>query len=104
MAPLPRLSQETSHVRTHPARARPPRRLRPGRLEAYDPVIDGFGDLALSRYWLRVDFAPGPGGRPMRPELVRNTAVLRRDAGDGWLIVHLHEDVRPPGGVPGTGG
>ncbi|MFE1233675.1 nuclear transport factor 2 family protein [Streptomyces sp. NPDC058745] len=73
-------------------------------LAAYDPVVDVFGDTALLRYWLRVDFAPGPDGSPSRPELVRNTAVLRRAAGCGWLIVHLHEDVREPGGVPAAGG
>ena len=69
-------------------------------LVAYDPVVDVFGDTALLRYWLRVDFAPGPDGAATLPELVRNTAVLRRDADGGWLIVHLHEDVRQPGGVP----
>ncbi|MEU5641270.1 DUF4440 domain-containing protein [Streptomyces milbemycinicus] len=86
-------------------------------LDAYDPVIDVFGDLALVRYWLRVDFAPAPGGGSLRPELVRNTALLRKggEGGDGmggddkgaddtWRIVHLHEDVRQPGGVPETTG
>ncbi|MEU5023436.1 DUF4440 domain-containing protein [Streptomyces milbemycinicus] len=78
-------------------------------LDAYDPVIDVFGDLALVRYWLRVDFAPAPDGGRLRPELVRNTALLR-NGGDGkgadstWRIVHLHEDVRQPGGVPETTG
>ena len=88
-------------------------------LDAYDPVIDVFGDLALVRYWLRVDFAPAPDGGRLRPELVRNTALLRKgDDGKGgngkggddkgadgtWRIVHLHEDVRQPGGVPETAG
>ncbi|MFB7454710.1 YybH family protein [Streptomyces sp. NPDC056194] len=71
-------------------------------LDAYDPVLDVFGDMALLRYWLRVDFAPGPDGTATRPELVRNTAVLCRNADGGWRIVHLHEDVRQPGGVPAT--
>jgi len=61
-------------------------------LTAYGQVVDVFADVAVARYWLRVDFHVAP------PELVRNTAVLRRGAG-GWLIVHLHEDVqnRPEG-------
>jgi ketosteroid isomerase-like protein len=65
-------------------------------LTAYDHVIDVFGDLALARYWLRVDFhAPAPDAvHP--PALVRNTAVLRR-TGTGWLMVHLHEDVQRAG-------
>ncbi|WP_405402020.1 YybH family protein [Streptomyces sp. NBC_01104] len=71
-------------------------------LYAYDPVVDVFGDTALLRHWLRVTFAPAPGGVPLLPELSRNTAVLRRGAGGRWLIVHLHEDVQQAGGEPGT--
>jgi hypothetical protein len=56
-------------------------------LTPYGHIIDVFGALAVARYWLRVDYHALP------PELVRNTAVLRR-GGDGWLIVHLHEDVQ----------
>ncbi|MFB7756367.1 nuclear transport factor 2 family protein [Streptomyces sp. NPDC056121] len=67
-------------------------------LDAYDPVIDVFGDLALLRYWLRVDFAPDASGSPLRPEIVRNTAVLRRFTDEDWRIVHLHEDVQQVGG------
>ncbi|MGW3564185.1 YybH family protein [Streptomyces sp. NPDC000941] len=73
-------------------------------LDAYDPVIDVFGDLALVRYWLRVDFAPALDGGRLRPELVRNTALLRKGGDGTWRIVHLHEDVRQPGGVPETTG
>ncbi|MGW0994235.1 nuclear transport factor 2 family protein [Streptomyces sp. NPDC002523] len=69
-------------------------------LDAYDPVIDVFGDLALLRYWLRVDFAPDASGAPLRPELVRNTAVLRCYPDQDWRIVHLHEDVQQAGGTP----
>ncbi|MEE1735892.1 DUF4440 domain-containing protein [Streptomyces sp. BE147] len=69
-------------------------------LEAYDPVIDVFGDLALLRYWLRVDFAPDDSGSPLTPEIVRNTAALRRYEDQVWRIVHLHEDVRQAGGEP----
>jgi len=59
----------------------------PTELTAYDQVIDIFGDLAVARYWLRVDSAGLP------PELVRNTAILLRHPA-GWLIAHLHEDTR----------
>ncbi|MFF3176513.1 nuclear transport factor 2 family protein [Streptomyces sp. NPDC057900] len=69
-------------------------------LEAYDPVIDIFGDLALLRYWLRVDFAPDGCGAPLVPEIVRNTAALRRYEDQVWRIVHLHEDVQQAGGEP----
>ncbi|MFB7714014.1 nuclear transport factor 2 family protein [Streptomyces sp. NPDC056105] len=71
-------------------------------LHPYDPVVDVFGDTALLRHWLRVTFASAADGTALRPELVRNTALLRRDAEGVWLIVHLHEDVRQVGGVPET--
>ncbi|MBB5935505.1 nuclear transport factor 2 family protein [Streptomyces zagrosensis] len=54
-------------------------------LTAYDQVIDVFGELAVCRHWLRIDYRDRPSG------LLRNTAVLRRAHG-GWLITHLHED------------
>ncbi|MFG2379083.1 DUF4440 domain-containing protein [Streptomyces sp. NPDC048504] len=58
-------------------------------LTAYGQVVDVFGDLAVARYWLRVDFRAAPS------ELARNTAVLRRAHPDGhWLVVHLHEDIQ----------
>ena len=61
-------------------------------LTSYDHVVDVFGDLAVDRYWLRVDHHDAP------PQLVRNTAVLHRRAdGSGWLFVHLHEDVQDAG-------
>ncbi|MBK3571163.1 DUF4440 domain-containing protein [Streptomyces sp. MBT62] len=57
-------------------------------LTAYDQVVDVFGDLAVARYWLRVDYRAAP------PELARITAVLRRAGSGGhWLVVHLHEDI-----------
>jgi len=59
-------------------------------LTPYDQVIDVFGDLALARYWLRVE----PPAEAV--QLVRNTALLvraRGDETDRWLFVHLHEDV-----------
>ena len=62
-------------------------------LTPYGQVIDIFGDLALARYWLRVEL-------PSKPtQLVRNTAVLVRthhDERDNWLFIHLHEDVHGP--------
>jgi ketosteroid isomerase-like protein len=58
-------------------------------LTAYGQVVDVFGDLAVARYWLRVEFRAAP------TELARNTAVLRRARSDGnWLVVHLHEDIQ----------
>jgi ketosteroid isomerase-like protein len=58
-------------------------------LAAYGQVVDVFGDLAVARYWLRVDFRAAP------TELARNTAVLRRAHPEGrWLVVHLHEDIQ----------
>ena len=58
-------------------------------LTAYGQVVDVFGDLAVARYWLRVDFRAAPS------ELARNTAVLRRAHSEGrWLVVHLHEDIQ----------
>ncbi|MFJ2646250.1 nuclear transport factor 2 family protein [Streptomyces sp. NPDC087420] len=57
-------------------------------LTAYGQVIDIFEDLAVARYWLRVDFYTAPSVQ------ARNTAVLQRTRPDGpWLIVHLHEDI-----------
>ncbi|MGW8886140.1 nuclear transport factor 2 family protein [Streptomyces sp. NPDC055749] len=65
-------------------------------LTAYDRTVDVFGDVAVLRYWLRVDFAPATDATPSRPELIRNTVILHR-SGESWRIVHLHEDVRQPG-------
>ncbi|GAA2669569.1 MULTISPECIES: nuclear transport factor 2 family protein [Nonomuraea] len=54
-------------------------------LHAYDEVVDVWGDTALARYLLRVDYAAG------EPEIVRTTTVLRHLDGE-WLIVHVHEN------------
>jgi ketosteroid isomerase-like protein len=54
-------------------------------VRAYDEVVDVWGDTALARYLLRVDFAEG------EPEIVRTTSVLRFTEG-AWLIVHIHEN------------
>lgn len=57
-------------------------------LDATDPVIDVWGDVALVRHLLRVRFAD-----PAQPdEVIRNTSVWRRIEGR-WLAVHNHEDV-----------
>jgi ketosteroid isomerase-like protein len=64
-------------------------------IEATEPVVDVWGDVALLRHVLRVRFA---GDTP--DETVRNTSVWRRVDGR-WLAVHNHEDVLPgpePGG------
>ncbi|NUT43917.1 MAG: SnoaL-like domain-containing protein [Thermoactinospora sp.] len=50
-----------------------------------EPVIQEWADTAVAAYVLRVDFAHG------EPELVRTSAVLRRDQGR-WLIAHVHEN------------
>ncbi|GGT06403.1 nuclear transport factor 2 family protein [Nonomuraea spiralis] len=55
-------------------------------VRAYDEVVDVWGDTALARYMLRVDFESG------EPELVRTTSVLRLADGE-WRIVHVHENV-----------
>ncbi|MCA2225513.1 YybH family protein [Nonomuraea aurantiaca] len=54
----------------------------------YDEVVDVWGDTALARYLLRVDYETG------KPEIVRTTTVLRRFASGEWLIVHVHENTR----------
>jgi ketosteroid isomerase-like protein len=62
---------------------------RPAGLAARDPVIDVFGDVAIARHVLVVDFAQGSRAREQR---IRNTSVWRRIDGR-WLCVHNHEDV-----------
>ena len=59
-------------------------------IEATEPVIDVFGDVAVLRHLLRVRFA----GDAQPAERVRNTSVWRRVHGR-WLAVHNHEDVLP---------
>jgi ketosteroid isomerase-like protein len=58
----------------------------PTGLDAIEPVIDIFGDVALVRHVLVVTFAEAPGQR------IRNTSVWRLVDGR-WLCVHNHEDV-----------
>ncbi|MFI7422312.1 nuclear transport factor 2 family protein [Nonomuraea sp. NPDC049684] len=54
-------------------------------VRAIDEIVDVWGDTALARYLLQVDFERGD------PELVRTTSVLRLVDGE-WKIVHVHEN------------
>jgi ketosteroid isomerase-like protein len=76
---------ELDHVRD----SRPPADEGPTEtsLKAHGETIDVFADLALARYWLRVDYARLPS------RMIRNTVLLRRSHGR-WRIVHLHEDLQ----------
>ena len=58
-------------------------------LDAVDPVVDVWGDVALARHWVTVRFADDSAP----PQDVRVTTVWRRVNGE-WLAVHNHEDVR----------
>jgi ketosteroid isomerase-like protein len=84
-APLIRGRAELNAVRD----ARPADGPRPSRLDAVDPVIDVFGDVALVRHLLVVTFSPESGEPDQR---IRNTSVWRKIDGR-WLCVHNHEDV-----------
>lgn len=57
-------------------------------LDTEDPVITVFGDIALLRHILIVNYDD-----PNRPsDWVRNTAVWKKN-GDRWQVIHNHEDV-----------
>lgn len=56
-------------------------------LEAFDQVIDVWGDVAVLRHMLIVRFEDNAPD-----ERIRNTGVWRRTS-DGWLVAHNHEDV-----------
>ena len=58
-------------------------------LDAADPVIDVWGDVALARHWVTVRFADDR----VAPQDVRVTTVWRWTDGR-WLAAHNHEDVR----------
>ena len=83
--PLLRGKRELDAVRD----ARPADGPRPSGLEAIDPVIDVFGDVALVRHMLVVTFEPGSR---LPSQRIRNTSVWRKLDGR-WLVVHNHEDV-----------
>lgn len=78
--PLLRGKHELDAVRD----ARPADGPTPTALEAIDPVIDVFGDLALVRHVLLVRMPDGT-------ERVRNTSVWRKVDGR-WRCIHNHED------------
>ncbi|MEO7350193.1 MAG: nuclear transport factor 2 family protein [Terrimesophilobacter sp.] len=59
-------------------------------LEARDPVIDVWGDVAVLRHLLIVRFEDNTPD-----ERVRNTGVWRRTP-HGWLVAHNHEDLLAP--------
>jgi ketosteroid isomerase-like protein len=80
--PLLRGKEEMDAMRD----ARPSGGPQPADLRAVDPVIDLFGDTALVRHVLLVDFADAPSER------IRNTSVWHKTGGR-WLCVHNHEDV-----------
>jgi ketosteroid isomerase-like protein len=80
--PLVRGKAELDAVRD----ARPANGPVPTSLDAVEPVIDVFGDVALVRHVLFVGFAGQPEQR------IRNTSVWRLHHGR-WLCVHIHEDV-----------
>ena len=61
-------------------------------IDIEEPVIDGWGDVAIARYYLSYEFEP-PG--PLKGE-VRVTTVARRIDGD-WRRVHHHEGAVPTG-------
>jgi ketosteroid isomerase-like protein len=65
--------------------ARPVDGAKPLGLQAAEPLIAVWGDTALVRHVLLVQFAD-------RIERIRNTSVWRREGGR-WLCVHNHEDV-----------
>lgn len=80
--PLLRGKNELNAMRS----TRPTDGPRPTALVAGDELIDVYGDLALARYALSVQYADQPD------QHIRNTSVWRRQ-GDRWLCVHNHEDL-----------
>jgi ketosteroid isomerase-like protein len=84
-APLVRGKGELDAVRD----ARPSEGPAPSDLDATDPVIDVFGEIALVRHLLVVAWPPESGQPEQR---IRNTSVWRKSDGR-WLCVHNHEDL-----------
>jgi hypothetical protein len=83
--PLIRGKEQLDAVRD----ARPAGGPSPTGLDARDPVIDVFDELALVRHVLVATFPPGADPPQIR---IRNTSLWRR-SGEAWLCVHNHEDV-----------
>ena len=82
---LLRGKQELDSIRD----TRPADSPKPSNLEAVDPVIDVFGDIAVVRHVLLVSFPPETN---LPQERIRNTSVWRKTDGR-WLCIHNHEDV-----------
>ena len=59
------------------------------RIDAIEPVIDIYGDFAICRHYLIVNFDQG-----QPPQEVRNTGIWRSFP-EGWRIIHNHEDELP---------
>jgi len=57
-------------------------------IEAYDPVIDIYGDIAVARHYLRVSF-PNDTAKPSFE--IRNTGIWKKFP-VGWQLIHNHED------------
>lgn len=60
------------------------------KIDAYDPVIDVFGDFAIARHYLKVSFINS--GAPSIE--IRNTGIWRKFP-QGWQLIHNHEDELP---------
>jgi ketosteroid isomerase-like protein len=69
--------------------ARPADGPKPSNLEATDPVIDVYGDIAVVRHILLVTFPPEAN---LPQQRIRNTSVWHKTDGR-WLCIHNHEDV-----------
>jgi ketosteroid isomerase-like protein len=79
--PLIRGKAELDAVRD----ARPADGPKPAGLDATEPVIDVFGELAVVRHILLVRLADAT-------ERIRNTSVWQKTEGR-WLCIHNHEDL-----------
>jgi hypothetical protein len=60
------------------------------RIDASDPVITIYGDMAVARHYLKVVYVNNAS--PTRE--VRNTGVWKK-FDKGWQLVHNHEDELP---------
>lgn len=60
------------------------------RIDATDPVITIYGDMAVARHYLKVSYVNNAA--PSRE--IRNTGVWKK-FDKGWQLVHNHEDELP---------
>ena len=63
---------------------------KPLRIDATDPVITIYGDIAVARHYLKVFYVNDSA--PTRE--VRNTGVWKKFP-QGWQLIHNHEDELP---------